>query len=855
MGQRLDKLPDKEGVSLNVSDGSSDQAGSSGGVVTTQSVGGISGLATGHADEPTVTSARTGPQTGEPMGPLGQEEHPVNTRGEPMGGDRESKGVSGTAEESKTVQSTKGTRQTSEPIASEEQASESKAVASTGIMEEQGNGMKSETTGGSTNEEDFEVLEKDETWVSSEGENKIVEEIERELSATFCDNTPPHPPALNTDQFQSCHLAHCDHTSWITPEEKDNKAKRRVKPDTFSVTTDSVEAHGSQGQHLAEVTGGRCRLKGGGGVGAAPAETERGKAKREQHTNAQTEGQVSDQVALGSHLTTENNTRSDKKMNNCAENMENILDEEVNLVIPEKLDEEKAVTCMKTTHTATSEPEKQNSQFIGRKQKVGTDQSSHSRFADTVSRRSKAGVSGTKTEDDQSPCSQMNPDPLKAKCPSFAIPQLQDNPSFSLEQCDLIPCPPLPGNDGRDGKLQIASLKRESKLVCFSAVVTSPPLTHLLPERDAPTATQLSTSVVAESSKAEREATPPSCVSGEDSVPKVKIKGPPPPVPKKPKNPFIKMKTAKLMATDVQRRSKDHSRSEEKIKRRHTFHFNKGLLCKPASNQDMCLLWNDMGPCPVPPDIRPLSADLSPWEHLSLGHGASDGDDRYRDMINFDYCVHMAKLSPNNEPKNLDMMQRRLFLERRIRNKSSPPPVGKKPKNPFASTETLPAPEVTPDDEIQIRKPAFPGKREITSELLSDRVSAQVSHDRHGNYGIRVEVAAHSSDGDAENDNAVGCYKPVSKIIKETNQMHKHRGHLKQDGVKPQVWAVEQGPSVKVSQMKNAFDVPKKSVERPPEVKPPPKRGEGFELSIFGGIRNLFGGIDSSNRSYTDIHM
>lgn len=822
MGQKLEKLSEKDEESLDNSD-CSEKTGETqqsetveqderrdqddGSFATTQSIGGISEISvsshmtTGHTGEHAVTSARTDPQTGQPIRPLGQQEHPLNTRGEWVGGDRESRSVTRTAKESKTVLSRKEIRQTSELPIKKKRGSENKAVACTGTtsMEEQGNGKHSETgrsrSGPNTqirsltascdpsNEEDFVVLEKDDTWMSSDGENTITfdnkiktqnpqssikRRIEDDTSATYGDNNLPQP-------------------SRNILQEKGYEKKSREKPDTLLVTTDAVEAHAGSstgacferemGQHLPEVTGSRCRLKGVSHFGAAHAETTgRGRVEREQNMNK--------------------HSKEPGEERELESNWEPCLQKDLSL----------------------SESKNRNMKM--------RDESHQSRFAGAVSKRAKAG---TTKEAGQALCRAAESHPSKARTPSSEAPQLQDKPSFSLEQCNLIP---LPGNGGCDGQLQFSSLKKESELVCFSAVITPPPLTHLLPKRDTSVATELGTSTV--NSQMVPEATPASCVPAEESIPKekAKVKGPPPPVPKKPKNPFIKLKTAQLMSTDVQRRGKDYLRSEERVKRRHTFHFNKDPPCNTPSNQDMCLLWDERGTYTVPSNIRRLSVDLSPWEHLSLRHM----DDQYGDMVDFDYCVRMAKLSPDEEPKNMDMLQRRVFLERRSRYKSSPPPVAKKPQNPFTSTETLHIPEVTSDSEIQRPKPASLGKREIYPELLSERVSSQVSNDDRGHYGNRKALTDQRSNRDGGDDGEVGSYKPVAEIIKETNQMQRHQGRVKPEAATSQVRMAEQSPSVKVSQIKNTFDVPKKSKERPQEVQPPPKKGMFFGLSMLGQI-------------------
>ncbi|XP_071321881.1 uncharacterized protein coro1cb isoform X1 [Trachinotus anak] len=692
-----------------------------------------------------------------------------------------------------------------------------------------------------TNEEDFVVLERDETWMSSDRENNpFGNRIQ----------TKNHPSCIKRRVEEDSPAAHNDNNrpqpSRNIPHEKGYENKSRRPSDTLLVTTDSVEARaGSEmGQHLAEVTGSRCQLKGASHVRAAHTEaTGRGKAKTEENLNDHSKRQVSAHINK-EHLSTQKNSSND---------LENVLDEAGRLIsrdegVGERVLKRDREPCFKKVDLSLSESQNQdkeshNSGFMA--QKTQADQPHQNRFAGAVSKRAKAGTlsSCTKKEDSQAFSRAADSHPPKVKPPSLDVPQLQDNLSLSLEQCGLIPSLPLPGNE-------IASLKRESELVSFSAVITPPPLTHLLPERDTTISRQLDTSNSAGNSQMAPDTASSSCDSKDESVPKEKpkVKGPPPPVPKKPKNPFIKLKTAQLMSTDVQRRNKDHLRSEERVKRRHTFHFNKDLPCNAPTNQDMCMLWDERGTYTVPTNIRRLSVDLGPWQHLS------DMDDRYADMIDYDYCMRIAELSPDEEPQNLDMLQRQVFLERRSRYKSSPPPLTKKPQNPFPSPETIHIPEVVSDIEIQRPEPAFSGKREIYPELLSERVGTQVSND-HASYGYRKDVTDHSGDMDAGNDSEVGSYKPVSEIIKETNQMQRYQGRVKPEGAKAQIRVSEQSPSVKVSQMKNAFDAPKKAKERPPEVQPPPKKEMLRRVVRQSKFRHVFGQAVRNDQCYDDIRV
>lgn len=840
MGQKLEKLSEKDEESLDNSDWSEqtgetealeageqdeDRDQDSGSTVTSQSIGQISGISVsgpdaGHAGELTDTPARTDPQTGQPIRPLGQQEHPPNTtRRERVGGDRESRTVSQTALKSKTVQSHQETRQSS----SKRRGSERKAVACSGTtaMEEQEHGkMKAELGEGEfvaascdpTNEEDFVVLEEDESWAASDGENNdtFVDRIEKDHRQSPIQKRVGEeaPAGYNDDNpVQPCR---------DEPREKGEaeKTSRRKLSEALSATTDTVEAHaktsecfeGDTGPHLAEVTGSRWWLKGGLRVGAARTETTaRGKSEGEQNVNDHSKGSASPSTDKDRPSA----RNASRLVNRLRKGSENTQGETGQVAVQEEEGGEKEGKSNQEAPTAKTDPSSRESKtqgektrsaglFAGKTQAAGADQSQQSTFAGAVSKRAKAGILSFWAKKDDSQASSKATNSPCLNSPTSEAQQQQDSGSFPSEECDLIPC--------CDGKIEVACLKRESELVCFSAAVTPPPATHWGP-KDTSVATQHTLDVMPSPGDPKDESPPKE---------KPRMKGPPPPVPKKPKNPFIKLKTAQLMSTDVQRRNKDHLRSEDRVKRRHTFHFNKDPPFNPAANQDMCALWDEKGTYAMPPNRRPLSIDLSPWEHLSLGCM----DDRYGDMIDFDYCTRVAQLSPEEEPQNLDMVQRRVFLERRSRAKWSPPPVAKRLQNPCASTETLHTPEVAPDCEIQRPKPAYSGRRESYHEPLSERANSQVSND--SGYDNRKDVADYT-DRDTSND--VGSYKPVSEIVRETNQMQRHLSRVRPEAAKAQVRLAEQSPSVKVSQMKSTFDVPKKSKERPAEVQAPPKKG------------------------------
>ncbi|TNN73758.1 Coronin-1C [Liparis tanakae] len=695
-------------------------------------------------------------------------------------------------------------------------------------MEEQGNGKKSDigrrklgsdiqtrtltSSFNPSNEDDFVVLEKDETWMSSDGDIALGRRIKAENLQS--------PIKRRVEEDASASGVNLPQTSRYAPQEKGDERKNRRRSDTLPVATDRVEARAEtspeacfereMGQHLAEVTGSRCRLKGVDHVGAVHAGTTgRGRAEREQNMNNHSKGQVSN---MGEeHLSTRHSSFV-KRSSKSSEDSEDMLDEAGQFL--------------------THDKGRHDSEFVAQKIQAGADPSHQSRFAGAVCTRAKAGSLCTQEEDSRALCKAADYHPSRSE-----TPPPHDNSSLTLKRCNSFSFPPLPENEGCDREMQVASLTRESKLVCFSAVITPPPLTHLLPKRDATMQTQLGTNMGKSQMVADA-----SCDSKDESMPKekLKVKGPPPPVPKKPKNPFIKLKTAQLKSTDVQRRGKDNLRSAERVKRRHTFDFYKDLPSNTPTNQDMCLLWDQRGAYTAPFNARRLSVDLSPWEQLSLGHM----DDQYGDMIDYEYCARVANLSPEEEPHDLDMLQRREFLERRSRFKNSPPPVAKK-----TSTETLHIPEVTPNNEIQRLKPARSWEKEIYPEHRSERVS----NDNQGNYGKRKEH--HSSNRNAGGGGEVGSYKPVAKIIKETNQLQRHQSKVKPEGPKAPVWVAEEGPSVKVSQMKNAFDVPRKSKERPPEELQFPKKDMLRRVVRQSKFRHVFGQAVRNDQCYDDIRV
>lgn len=94
-----------------------------------------------------------------------------------------------------------------------------------------------------------------------------------------------------------------------------------------------------------------------------------------------------------------------------------------------------------------------------------------------------------------------------------------------------------------------------------------------------------------------------------------------------------------------------------------------------------------------------------------------------------------------------------------------------------------------------------------------------------------------NEDNTSERDDSQDLPKsrPVSELIKDTVQLHEKLLH--QEWSKPaEVKADEQGQSVKVAQMKAAFDLVKKSPDRSLERKPSVRKGKGKSLLSYSNL-------------------
>ena len=469
-----------------------------------------------------------------------------------------------------------------------------------------------------------------------------------------------------------------------------------------------------------------------------------------------------------------------------------------------------------------------------RQQHEGGDRCARSTFADAVSRRAKEDVQGTRSlcrrereeaDNEPPPCGSDTRPPL-AQRNSCSVSQASGPPTSSSRQGHLTVCPlPEQGEGNWTEQIQTASLKKEGHIVVFSAMVTEPPAVH-----------ELRPGVDKNSSLIMPGVTDTSLDSQDEIREKAKAKGPPPPVPKKPKNSLIKLRMAQLNTSEVKRRGRSNADKEEKVKRRHTVDFNTGMAPQDVvTNQDMALFWDDMGTYTVPSNARRQSTEC--LHEPGRRQRPRNINDKFRDTIDFDYCSRIEKLSPDGELRNIDMLQEEALADRWQRDEGSPPPTPPPPPPPRPSRRT-PRTPLTPPETPALRGPTededappqgppqASGGRGAQPEPGRDVAPVRRSRDR------RRTIDCIAPPPEAEPEDTGGSYKPVAELIKETNQLHQgHRraGVSRADGgARAPPAVVEHSQSTKVSQMKDAFDVPKKPkrpAERPSEVNPPQKKG------------------------------
>lgn len=195
-------------------------------------------------------------------------------------------------------------------------------------------------------------------------------------------------------------------------------------------------------------------------------------------------------------------------------------------------------------------------------------------------------------------------------------------------------------------------------------------------------------------------------------------------------------------------------------------------------------------------------------------------------------CMQLTEISESKESHELENMtnEAKLCTEDTMKDDGCGGPLSQNPGTDNATT---------PLNQIQNSPQGFcmqhnTSHNNLTPQstgqsLASDRGAIMVSQ----NIGIRNDQSAVSAQGGTtagEKAESAPKGKPVSDLIKETIQLHeKMKEWTKPAEAKADV-VLDSSQSIKVAQMKAAFDSPKKSLDKGLEKKPSVRKGKSFEV-------------------------
>jgi len=373
--------------------------------------------------------------------------------------------------------------------------------------------------------------------------------------------------------------------------------------------------------------------------------------------------------------------------------------------------------------------------------------------------------------------------------------------------------------DGGDAArvTQMASLKREKEPLYFTAVITPPLQIHTFPDQEARKSSDISHMYVPNTEI--QSMIPDVLPTDAQTENKPKIKGPPPPVPKKPKNPFKKAVGRKESAS--------HSIDEPS---KYLDLLLKNI--KMGRRQEALQDFNAHASCL---DMLPYYVEPPSYMCMSIEPEAADIPRYYLaphvEIVAPD-CDTLIETVDDRELNEMDMSQLRPLLKKRAKIKGPPPPVPKKPQNPFATTDTEKI-QASKDSVLEnMEHPLKYDRRD--SENMMDIENEEDSKPtaiptRYPNAACRIP----SSDSSASEENEVSRYRPVSELIRDNNTIQKKDVHHSRTNIMEARSEMGMGSKTqKVLQMKTAFHV--QTSPHKMERRSSPKKGKtGFQADCI----------------------
>lgn len=355
-----------------------------------------------------------------------------------------------------------------------------------------------------------------------------------------------------------------------------------------------------------------------------------------------------------------------------------------------------------------------------------------------------------------------------------------------------------------DGNASRASLQQEKEPLYFTAVITPPLQIHTFPNPVAKKSSDVSYLYVPH---AEIQSMIPDIL---DPQAEKKMKGPPPPVPKKPKNPFKKS----------YKESDSHSVDEPR-------EYSDLLLknIKMGRRQAALESFEDFSMHPSCLDMLPYCMSIEtdiPRRRLAFYEESVANDSRAT-----------SEDPSKNELKDMSMSQLRPLLERKAKIKGPPPPVPKKPRNPFADTDMKKVLTT-----LDLEYPLKYGQHDSESymDVVDDEeyTPAPIAR-RHSHLVRRLP----SSDSSGSEEDELSRFRPVAELIRDTNKIQeKVIRHSRTNIVEARPDVTVGSQSLKVSQMTRAFDV--KRAQNKMERSSSPKKGKtDFQADYISSIHSV----------------
>ncbi|XP_073670782.1 uncharacterized protein coro1cb isoform X3 [Paramisgurnus dabryanus] len=384
-----------------------------------------------------------------------------------------------------------------------------------------------------------------------------------------------------------------------------------------------------------------------------------------------------------------------------------------------------------------------------------------------------------------------------------------------------------------DGNTTRASLTHEKEPLYFTAVITPPLQIHTYPDREEKMSSDVSHLYVPHD---EIQSIIPHIPSADPQMEKkAKNKGPPPPVPKKPKNPFKKrQKKSASNSIDEPNKYSDLLLKNIKMGRR---------LAAQESIEDL--------------NMYPSSClDMLPY-CMSKGFGTEDDIPQhcciYDELVatGCDIPTGTVEELCDDELKELSMSQLRPLLERKAKLKGPPPPVPKKPRNPTKMEKTLTSKDF---DLANMEYPLKYGQHDSNRHMLDivDKEESESTTMPTGYTHLTGRIP--NSDSSSSDEDELSRFKPVAELIRDTNKFpEKVIRHSRTNITEARPDVTMGSQSLKVSQMKTAFDVKTSPNNR--ERRSSPKKEMIRRVVRQSKFRHVFGQAVKNDQCYDDIRV